>query len=402
MRKYLVVLAILAVCVCAAALLQFPASANEPTYNVMSYGAVGNGITDDTTAIRNTITAAGVGGTVLLPRGTYRISNSLTLDRVHLLGYTAGGWPCDDQVLPTILVTQTNAPAIICLSSSSVHGVYFKYNVDPYATPTVYQPTIRLSGTGVSISNVKTYAAYDGIIADGTNNIGRINIENVFMLETIHMGIYLTKAYDVPTLRNIELTGGNSNLFNSGTGIKLGRLDELHASKIYVACALRAYEFFNDTVGTGGATYGSMAQCSSGGCQAAYWILAPVGIHITDSRNVCHFEPITVDNTEAVVDVTGGLQSSNGDHTVRVLNCHSFIMTGTRVQHGVVNNGIYGLYVTGGRSVVVTGCTFDGNSPGAYLAGSPTKIIVTNNIFEGNGVYDYLGGGVLKIIGSNL
>ena len=45
-------------------------------YNVMDYGAVHNGSTDDSTAINNAITAANAagGGTVYLPAGTYRVA----------------------------------------------------------------------------------------------------------------------------------------------------------------------------------------------------------------------------------------------------------------------------------------------------------------------------------------
>jgi parallel beta-helix repeat protein len=47
--------------------------------NVKAYGAVGNGVVDDTTAIQNAINAANAvgGGCVYFPSGTYLISNSL-------------------------------------------------------------------------------------------------------------------------------------------------------------------------------------------------------------------------------------------------------------------------------------------------------------------------------------
>jgi len=54
-----------------------------PVFNVKSaaYGAIGNGIADDTTAIQSAITACGAagGGIVLLPAGTYLISTGLTI-----------------------------------------------------------------------------------------------------------------------------------------------------------------------------------------------------------------------------------------------------------------------------------------------------------------------------------
>jgi hypothetical protein len=50
---------------------------NRLVFNVRTYGAVGNGSTDDTTAIAAAITAAGVGGHVDFPVGTYLVSASL-------------------------------------------------------------------------------------------------------------------------------------------------------------------------------------------------------------------------------------------------------------------------------------------------------------------------------------
>lgn len=57
----------------------FIGSAPTPVYDVRTYGATGNGSTNDTTAIQNAINAcAGTGGSVLLTAGTYR-TGTLTL-----------------------------------------------------------------------------------------------------------------------------------------------------------------------------------------------------------------------------------------------------------------------------------------------------------------------------------
>lgn len=47
-------------------------------YNVKNYGAVGDGVTDDTAAIQATIAAAGAGGVIYFPKGTYLVSASIT------------------------------------------------------------------------------------------------------------------------------------------------------------------------------------------------------------------------------------------------------------------------------------------------------------------------------------
>ena len=48
------------------------------TVNVRDYGAVGNGVADDTSAVQAALSAAGSGGTVFFPAGTYKITSKLT------------------------------------------------------------------------------------------------------------------------------------------------------------------------------------------------------------------------------------------------------------------------------------------------------------------------------------
>jgi len=57
-------------------------------FNVKEFGAIGNGLTDDTTAIQSAITAAAVsGGTVYFPPGTYKVTGlTIEADKVILMG----------------------------------------------------------------------------------------------------------------------------------------------------------------------------------------------------------------------------------------------------------------------------------------------------------------------------
>jgi hypothetical protein len=65
----------------------------DPWADVVAYGAVGNGVHDDTTAIQSAITTTqnSGGGTVFLPVGTYIINSALiiTADNIQLVG---AGW----------------------------------------------------------------------------------------------------------------------------------------------------------------------------------------------------------------------------------------------------------------------------------------------------------------------
>lgn len=55
----------------------------RPWYDVTSYGATGDGTTDDTAAIQAAIdaTSATIGGVVFFPQGTYKISSALVMDK---------------------------------------------------------------------------------------------------------------------------------------------------------------------------------------------------------------------------------------------------------------------------------------------------------------------------------
>jgi hypothetical protein len=60
-------------------------------HDLRAYGAVGNGTTDDTTAIRNAIAAVPDGGTLFIPTGKFRITDTIHINRaISILGSGAG------------------------------------------------------------------------------------------------------------------------------------------------------------------------------------------------------------------------------------------------------------------------------------------------------------------------
>lgn len=61
---------------------------NALVFDVRDYGAVGDGITDDTNAIQDALDAAAAGGVVWLPAGSYRVTATLTMSNI---GVTLAG-----------------------------------------------------------------------------------------------------------------------------------------------------------------------------------------------------------------------------------------------------------------------------------------------------------------------
>jgi hypothetical protein len=63
-----------------------PGRYNAYVANVKDFGALGDGVTDDTNAIAAAISAASSGGNVLFPQGTYVTGTQLLYSKVHLQG----------------------------------------------------------------------------------------------------------------------------------------------------------------------------------------------------------------------------------------------------------------------------------------------------------------------------
>ena len=168
-----------------------PKPPNNNLYNVKaSYGAKGDGITDDTAAIQNALTAAGNagGGTVYLPAGHYRVNTHLTvLANVELRG--SDDVPHKGDSMGSVLFVYegrgTSTPdtdtAFITLNGSNagVRGLTIYYPEQPNSTssssPYVAYPwSIRGNASGVysiNVNFVNSYKALDfGYGSNQTNN----------------------------------------------------------------------------------------------------------------------------------------------------------------------------------------------------------------------------------------
>ena len=98
------------------------------TTSVKNFGAVGNGIADDTVAVQaaiNSVSAAG-GGTVYFPQGTYLLSSELTVNTAGVSLVGANRWS-------TILKQNTLSAKILNISASftNVSSLGFIYNGTP-------------------------------------------------------------------------------------------------------------------------------------------------------------------------------------------------------------------------------------------------------------------------------
>jgi hypothetical protein len=89
--------------------------------NVKSYGATGNGSTDDTTPINNAVTAAGAGNLVFFPAGTYKITAAIVLPTL----VSVSGTGASSIIAPATAgqVAFSMAPTAITETHNTIHDL---------------------------------------------------------------------------------------------------------------------------------------------------------------------------------------------------------------------------------------------------------------------------------------
>ncbi len=228
--------------------------------NVLTFGATGNGLTDDTDAFKAAISYVNSlgGGTVFVPAGYYCLTSTLNLpSNVALVGElemgTANG---------TVLCiyggkggTDPSKSAIMLNHQSSVQNVAFWYPeqtiVNGEAIP--YPPTITQCGSeGVTVRNVTFVNAYFGLnyatlFSQASNSLQYTRDIYGTCLE---IGYYNTPSYDIGKLENFNFSPdywlqsglpGTPNaellrtyMLRNSTGVILERIDWTYIADITV------------------------------------------------------------------------------------------------------------------------------------------------------------------------
>jgi len=123
-------------------------------YNVLEYGAIGDGSADDTAAVLATIAAATAGSTVVFPHGTYKLLDGLLIEKPLTIDgqgstfvFTTGGAP-------------TNLSPFWFRSSFDSNSASKAYNGPPDDLPTYYR---TFSGAVVEGNRTFTLASVTGL-----------------------------------------------------------------------------------------------------------------------------------------------------------------------------------------------------------------------------------------------
>src|SRR5208282_1974553 len=180
-------------------------------FPVASFGAKGDGKTDDTAAIQAAINAASAagGGSVVLSVARYFTAGTLVIPAgVVLCGSSEGPFdvtginPATTAIAATLLITNTRGPFMTLQGiGSGVTDLLFHYpkQVAPTASaPNVYPYTILVTAPGTKVARSTVTNAYDFLDIE----VGRTMVQDMF-IGALHYGVNIDHAYDHVTLRNL-------------------------------------------------------------------------------------------------------------------------------------------------------------------------------------------------------
>ena len=198
-----------------------PPSDLTPYLNAKTgYGAVGDGVADDTTAIKNCITAAVAAGKgVYLPAGTYKITTSLSLPA----GSTLQG---DGMWWTELIFSSTSSGGIVANGSNTkVRDLYVKGSQSTRATG--YHGLAGWWGSGSWIENVwieqTTTGAWIGDYASASNLTDGLMLRNCRFRNCFADGVNCAQGTLNTAVENCHVRGvGDDGLASWSSGFNTG------------------------------------------------------------------------------------------------------------------------------------------------------------------------------------
>lgn len=356
--------------------------------NVKSYGATGNGVTDDTAAFQAAIAAAQASQTnngIYVPMGKYVISSSLTLYQLEMVGKIAGGWPADSMPMPMLLIRQYNEPALIMQDGSSIHGIAINYDASSPSNSSA--PGVSLQGEGVTISSLRIQNPYDGISTPATATPNRARLSDIFIVAPVHMGVQVSKVYDFIQCQHIEVWCNTG--FSTGPGFSFGMINGGTFNGLLGFQCTPGVQIYTDT-NTGGGTFtGNLIDCCMDASTTGLSITGDHQVKVTAGDWDCEFYGTTVNGTNAQVSIVGGKWHANGANAIDVTLAKNVIVSGCMFYQSVPENNPMVL-LSSCTTATVDSCQFLPGSAGLQLNSGVQRAVITGNSFESGGIVNHM------------
>jgi hypothetical protein len=407
----------------AAMMVSMTPVARAEVYEVRTYGATGDGKTDDTAAFQKALDAAGKagGGTVHAPRGNYFFAGHLAVPPAVTLegvwtsvpahnGIRDRGMPKPTDDGTTFLVTEgagseEGTPFITLQTNGTLRGVVLYYpNQKPDDVPQPYPWAIAMRGKNPAVLDVELLNPYKGI--DASRNERHL-IRNV-QGQPLRMGVWVDSIYDIGRIENVHFNPWWSNrpkLFawqmEHGEAFVFGRTDWQYVFNTFCFGYHAGYRFMHTRSGE---CNGNFLGIGADDCQTAVVVeqSAPMALLITNGEFVSFHGPDPT-MVEVTATNTGSVRFSNcafwgpcnqiarvaGQGTVGFSDC-------TFVQWDRARKGLPALQIKSG-TVLIRGCEFREAKAQVSLGEDVLRAVVTGNILTGPAHIDNQSKGSVKI-----
>ncbi len=179
-------------------------------FSVASFGARGDGTTDDTTTIQKALDAAGGcgGGIVFVPTGNYLIKGHLVVpENVALTGVFQAPTARSQLRGSTLLAVEgkgnaDGAPFLFLRPNAVLKGITVFYPEQDPAQPGPYPWCVRGMGDNCSIIDVLLVNPWDAVDF-GTHACGRHLIRGLYG-QPLHTGIFVDQCLDVGRIEDVH------------------------------------------------------------------------------------------------------------------------------------------------------------------------------------------------------
>ena len=378
--------------------------------SVSTFGAKGDGVTDDTQAFQKALDSFGKpGGTVYIPRGTYLLAGSISVPQAVTLkgsiesvpshnGIRNEGLPKPGDDGTTLLITgsrgnENGSPAITLNTNSTLRGVVMYWPTqDPEKIPEAFPWGIAMRGKNPALLDVEMLNPYNAI--DASKN-ERALIRNISG-QPLRRGIFVDGIYDIGRIENVHWNPWWSMkpvLFKwqkeNGEAFIFERTDWHYVLNTFCFGYKTGYKFGASSGGRG-ACNGNFLGIGADACHNSVLVeqSAAFGLLITNG------EFVAMDGVDPTMVVVTDANRGN----VRFVNCAFW---GPCNQNAVIGgSGTVGfsdcIFVQWDRnkegrasiqaksgSVVVRGCDFMSVAPQVSIGENVARAIVSENTVKG-------------------
>ena len=254
----------------------------------VEYGAVGDGVADDTAAIQAALDAAAdTSRLVTLRPGAYRITDALRVPEQVTLSGAVPRW---EDVSTTIVVEQPGFSAVELDNLSNVRALSFSYpNNHNGDEPDEYPPTILLRGINPSVEQVRFESAWIGIAPppEGANT-GQALFRDITGF-THKVGLRLDGIKDIARIQDVHwfVPGYGGSFFRrERVGFEFGAVDGIIMSRCFM---IGGKTFFHQQAqrGDGGNVHSlghHVTQCWTESVKYGFLIEGTCGLVLSDTQ----------------------------------------------------------------------------------------------------------------------